>query len=137
MPHVDPEVKKNYFREYYKKNKAKLDAYKSSWISDNPDKHSEHQQKYRESSKQKRQEWQRQYRYGLTNKMFTSMLEQQENSCKLCKKDFETTKIFVDHCHLTGSVRGLLCPSCNTALGLIKDDLLWLSKAKTYLTENT
>ena len=136
MPHKDPDAREKYHHEYYRKNKAKLDAYKQQWKEENPDKAKQHQSTYAEKSKEKRQIWQREYRYGLSHDVFTRMLNEQSSSCKICERSFEGTKVFVDHCHATGSVRGLLCPSCNTALGLIKDDLLWLKRAKTYLTEN-
>jgi hypothetical protein len=38
------------------------------------------------------------------------------------------------HCHTTGTVRGLLCTKCNTAIGLINDDSEFLRAAVTYLT---
>lgn len=136
MAQKDPEARKKYHQEYYRRNKEKLDAYKQQWVQENPEKSKKHQESYVNKSKEKRQIWQREYRYGLDHNLFTKMLEEQSSSCKICERSFEGTKVFVDHCHSTGSVRGLLCPSCNTALGLIKDDLLWLKRAKTYLTEN-
>jgi hypothetical protein len=136
MAQKDPEARKKYHQEYYRKNKEKLDAYKQQWKAENPEKSKKHQTTYTDKSKEKRQIWQREYRYGLSHEVFTKMLEEQSGSCKICERLFEGTKVFVDHCHSTGSVRGLLCPSCNTALGLIKDNLLWLQRAKTYLTEN-
>lgn len=135
MPHADRETARRYMREYYKKNKVTLDAYKQEWIKNNPDQHLEHQERYRDKSKEKRQAWQRKYLYGLDHEAFLKMLEDQKHCCALCSESFEKKKIFVDHCHSTGDVRGLLCPACNTALGLIKDDLKWLAKAKKYLTE--
>jgi hypothetical protein len=135
MPHADPEVKKQYFRDYYKKRKADLDSYKKDWISKNPDKPSEYSKKYNDKTQEQRQRARRKYLYGLTHEHFEKMLKKQDNKCALCDKSFDEAKVFVDHCHSTGDVRGLLCPSCNTALGLIKDDLGWLVKAKKYLTE--
>ena len=43
----------------------------------------------------------------------------------------------VDHCHNKGEVRGLLCYSCNIALGLFKDDINKLKSAISYLQENS
>lgn len=135
MPHADPEAKKQYFKEYYQKRKADLDAYKKEWISKNPDKPSEYSKKYNDKTQEQRRKAQRKYRYGLTQEQFDAMLAEQDNKCALCSRSFDDAKVFVDHCHSTGDVRGLLCPSCNTALGLIKDDLGWLAKAKKYLME--
>jgi hypothetical protein len=121
MPHTDKEQSKQYFVDYYAKNKEALKAYKREWTKNNRDKVSVYGRKYR---------------YGLDNDQFTKMIEEQGNSCKICSKDLGTCKAVVDHCHSTNSVRGILCNSCNVALGFINDDLGWLNKAKKYLTEN-
>jgi len=121
MPHADKEESKQYFVDYYAKNKEALKAYKREWTKNNRDKVSVYGRKYR---------------YGLDNDQFTKMIEEQGNSCKICSKDLDTCKAVIDHCHSTNSVRGILCNSCNVALGLINDDLGWLNKAKKYLTEN-
>ena len=42
----------------------------------------------------------------------------------------------VDHDHITGKVRGLLCGSCNRALGLIKDNLETLVRLQKYLEKS-
>lgn len=57
--------------------------------------------------------------YGMTLDTFTKMFEDQEGKCKLCSTPAK--KLFVDHCHTTSKVRGLLCMNCNTGLGHFKD----------------
>lgn len=42
----------------------------------------------------------------------------------------------VDHCHENGHVRGLLCSSCNTAIGLLRDDPAILRSAIAYLEKH-
>ena len=69
--------------------------------------------------------------YNLTLKKFEKMIEKQNNKCAICNVYMD--KPFVDHCHKTGKVRGLLCHKCNTALGLFKDDLLIVKSAVKYL----
>jgi hypothetical protein len=69
-------------------------------------------------------------RYGLTREQFDRLLEIQQNACAMCHTRFEEEQpIFIDHDHACcpdeksscgKCVRGLLCLSCNTALGLIE-----------------
>ncbi len=61
----------------------------------------------------------------------------QDNKCAICKKTVEENKrnLAVDHNHITGKIRGLLCNTCNSALGMFKGDLGTdlLEKAINYL----
>lgn len=45
-----------------------------------------------------------------------------------------THSLAVDHNHLDGNIRGLLCRSCNQMLGLAKDNIKILASAQTYLS---
>jgi hypothetical protein len=63
------------------------------------------------------------------------MWELQEGRCAICKSPLSEGQKghAVDHCHTTGTVRGLLCPSCNLGLGKFRDDPQLLSEAVRYL----
>lgn len=54
-------------------------------------------------------------------------------ACDICgvKKDFH--KMYIDHCHKTNKVRGLLCVACNSAIGQLKDSPELLKKAIDYI----
>lgn len=70
-------------------------------------------------------------RHGLTLDQFHALAEQQDFGCAICA---ECEKPFnVDHDHVTGRVRGLLCGGCNRGLGQFSDDVDKLRKAVTYL----
>lgn len=71
------------------------------------------------------------YRYGMSIAGYSKMCEEQNYSCAICKED--CANLLVDHSHVTGIVRGLLCHSCNVALGLFKDDSERLLRAINYL----
>lgn len=58
-------------------------------------------------------------RYGLSVAQFESMVLEQDGKCAICRTD---AKLNVDHCHMSGAVRKLLCTPCNTVLGFIKED---------------
>lgn len=78
-------------------------------------------------------------KYGITLETIDSLLKLQNNSCAICKtelllKTSDRTKRFnVDHNHVTGEVRGLLCLTCNMGLGLYNDSVELLENAKQYL----
>ena len=76
--------------------------------------------------------------YGITNQDYEQMLEDQGFCCAGCglNQNILEKKINVDHDHITGKVRGLLCGSCNRALGLIKDNLETLVKLQKYLEKS-
>ena len=84
-------------------------------------------------------------RYGITKDEWHWMLKEQYGKCKICNREMEielgtgnnSIGCHVDHCHETGTVRGLLCNSCNKGLGLFKDDVSALQSAIIYLNETT
>lgn len=63
------------------------------------------------------------------------MLASQGETCNICKKHYTsfTKKLAVDHCHSTGTIRGLLCSDCNLMLGHSKDNPDTLTNAIEYL----
>ena len=70
--------------------------------------------------------------YGLTAEEWQSLFDSQQGLCAICRVNNIRD---VDHCHITGRVRGLLCNPCNQALGLFNDDKNRLIKATKYLEE--
>lgn len=74
-------------------------------------------------------------RYGLKPEDYVNMFEEQNGLCAICDRPPKTvlTPLDVDHCHTTGKVRGLLCGSCNRAIGLLGDDVGRMKKAIKYL----
>ena len=75
--------------------------------------------------------------YGITVEQYNEMLKAQNHKCAICEKDeteVHRNRLFVDHCHNTGEIRGLLCNNCNTAIGHLKDSVEITLKAATYLT---
>lgn len=71
--------------------------------------------------------------YGLTLQSYAEMLEQQNGSCVLCHRKPGKRPLHVDHNHLTGKVRGLLCHQCNWYLGIIEADEMILNRITEYL----
>lgn len=76
-------------------------------------------------------------KYNISLEDWDHMFEVQGGRCAICKThqaDLEKS-LCVDHDHDTGEVRGLLCHTCNRALGLLKDRKDILLAAVEYLDE--
>jgi Recombination endonuclease VII len=74
------------------------------------------------------------YIYGISLEEYGAMLARQGGVCAICKKKPDKGKVlFVDHCHVTGRVRGLLCGKCNSVLAFGNDDPDILRAAIAYL----
>jgi Recombination endonuclease VII len=72
--------------------------------------------------------------YGLTPEAFDVLLQVQSGGCGICKTPLRCDRgTHVDHDHASGRVRGLLCHSCNLALGLLADSPNRLLAAADYL----
>ena len=91
-----------------------------------------------------RQSWSREQKrektlknsYGLTLKEYYRIAARQGNRCLGCQELFEPLDLVVDHDHATGQIRGLLCNSCNTILGQVKDKEGTLYRLSAYLSRN-
>lgn len=100
----------------------------------------------KEASKGFNREVQRRYRFGLEEKDFLNLLEGQEFKCYICKKDFDledTRNIAIDHNHTCcptserktcgNCIRSALCIQCNTALGMVYEDVETLKAMINYI----
>lgn len=72
-------------------------------------------------------------KYGLTKEDFNKLSKKQNGKCAICNKK---TNLYIDHCHTNKHVRGLLCQKCNSALGLLQDNINILTNAINYLRKN-
>lgn len=77
------------------------------------------------------------YKYGISIEEYGAMLEQQEGRCAICFAfPLPDKPLYVDHCHDSKKVRGLLCQKCNSGLGMFGDDENRLRSAIRYLMDN-
>ncbi len=72
-------------------------------------------------------------KFGLSKAQYDSLLESQGGVCAICSSPPAGKRLAVDHSHLTGEIRKLLCSRCNTGLGLFGDSPESLKKAAEYL----
>jgi Autographiviridae endonuclease VII len=74
--------------------------------------------------------------YGISADEFDDLIRKQGGGCAICKApvgDGADRPLYVDHCHESGKVRGLLCSSCNFGIGKFRDDVSLLTRAIDYL----
>src|SRR6267142_800735 len=70
------------------------------------------------------------YDPSLTKEQITEWINKKKTSaCEACGS---TEKLVFDHDHSTTKMRGILCDSCNTALGRVGDDHTILNKLVWY-----
>jgi hypothetical protein len=106
------------------------------WRKNNPEKAKAISQRYFRSAKGQEAN-RKQYirRYGISQEDYQRLYVEQGGCCAICQchQDTLSKRLFIDHCHDSGEVRGLLCMLCNNMLGLANDNPQTLIKAADYL----
>ena len=69
--------------------------------------------------------------YGITTAMVAMLFEKQNGICPICLRELDQP--YVDHDHITGKVRGLLCLTCNVGLGALGDSIENLQRGINHL----
>jgi len=127
--------------EFYKRGKCKKER-TSRYRSHCKDCHStkaairwETDEKFRKRGKDSAYRYSLKKNYNLTESEYLSILKEQNGVCLICQQNghLKSGRLAVDHCHLTGKIRGLLCTRCNAAIGLLNDNISLLKKAIKYL----
>lgn len=99
------------------------------WFKNNPEQHFFNQIKAK---------------YGINKQDYLMMVEKQNNKCAICGEEEEQVNVWkrdqkrrlaIDHNHITGEIRGLLCYRCNTTLGKLNEDVELLKNMIIYLEE--
>ena len=110
-------------REWQKKNRAQYYARARGWITANPD-----------AARRIGRRGHLKRNYGLTEDGFDALLAWSDGGCAICgatQSKGKRATLHVDHDHVTGAVRGVLCNHCNYGLGHFHDrpDLLRIAIA--------
>lgn len=145
--------KREYDREYYKKNRESCIKYTIDYYKKHPERKLKIAKTYRDKNKEKTQTgiklWRinnpekaklspwisnLKRRYNITPEQYFDLLKIQDNACAICRRQSKR-KLAVDHDHISGEIRGLLCTSCNTGIGLLQDCPHVLNNALKYLSK--
>lgn len=106
--------------KYRLENKDKVLALNKEWYEKNP---------------RKRKEYFIRFKFNLSLEEYDAILLSQNGLCAICRETEKTANrsLAIDHCHKTGTIRGLLCGNCNQGIGKFKDDTSLLENAILYL----
>lgn len=75
-------------------------------------------------------------RFGITLVVYEKLFLAQKGLCAICGGEEKNKTLAVDHDHITGKIRGLLCGSCNPAIGFLKDSPELALRAAEYLKKH-
>jgi hypothetical protein len=106
------------------------------WQHENAERVNEYRHEYRRRPERKRADRDGHLRrkYGIGIDDFDRLLLKQSGTCAICEEPSPVEgSLHVDHDHASGRVRGLLCVSCNNALGAFRESLDIFQRAADYL----
>lgn len=142
---------KPYHRQSYANTKARVladddfrlarNAQRRKWLAENPEKAKQYrQQLYSKRTPEDNKNAFMKSVYGITLDQYEVLLEKQDGVCAICLRPERrksryggTCRLHVDHDHKTGKLRGLLCSTCNFAIGGMNDSPELLRAAADYL----
>jgi hypothetical protein len=107
-------------KRWQSKNREKVNMAAREWSKSNPEK-----------AKMRNRKSNLKRKSGITLDIYEEHYRKQDGKCAICNKYYD--KLCADHCHMSGKFRGLLCSQCNIGLGMFKDSVDCLNKAKEYL----
>lgn len=111
------------------------------WLVSNREKRKAQQRRWyaaqRNSAPEAFQKRSRLRKYGLSVDEFEAMWVSQGGRCSACHDVLvDGPATHIDHCHKTGVVRGILCRSCNVALGQLGDDPIRIQGLLMYIVSD-
>ncbi len=120
---------KEYCKEYRIKHKETIKKNQNKYREKNREKIAKSQREYYKLHRKERISYTMKKRFGITLEQYSRILKEQNGVCAICGNK-ETHKhqsgkikeLAIDHNHITGKVRGLLCERCNHGLGKFNAD---------------
>jgi hypothetical protein len=85
--------------------------------------------------REKRRSWELSAAYGITAEGYDAILASQGGRCACCGAAANRSgkRLFVDHDHQTGAIRGVICNECNRGIGALGDSVEGVRRALNYL----
>lgn len=75
-------------------------------------------------------------KHGITETELRILEDAAQGRCEICgQRPGENETLCIDHDHRTNQIRGMLCSTCNLAIGQFEDNPFLLRRAAEYLEE--
>ena len=111
---------------------------RKAWQAAHPEEHREQMREQNARARRRQTDHWLRSKYGMTIADYEAMDAAQGHTCAICRRPPNGKgRLHVDHDHLSGEVRGLLCFTCNAALGYLGDDPTLILAAASYLKERS
>jgi hypothetical protein len=130
--------KKEYDKQYRVEHREEINKKNGRYRTKHRKELNEYNKQYHAEHTEEIKEYRTQHRYNITQEQYNELFDKQKGKCGICGKHQSELKkaLYIDHNHITGKVRGLLCSKCNFGIGNLNDDINMLTQAITYLKNN-
>ena len=149
-----------YHRGWYQRNKDRVAESRKKWREANPGAEREAARRRRaanpmrarevsagwrarnrERDRQQSREGHLRRKYGISLAAYEQLFQAQSGRCSVCRRVVAlfgrgSDAAHLDHDHASGVIRGFLCPGCNKAIGLIKDNADTALAMSSYLRKH-
>src|ERR1700731_315226 len=121
-------------RRAYRKARLKANPEKA-WHKRNPEKAKAYHKLWYKANSHKFREYNLRRNFGISESEYQILLKRQNGTCVFCSRTTSAKgrRLAVDHDHITGKVRGLLCGPHNRAIGMLGDTIEGIQKVLDYL----
>jgi hypothetical protein len=131
----NPEKASKQSKLYRIRNKEKIKISNKKYREENNEYLQKINKEWYNENKEKVRDVQLNRTFGITLEEYNELLNKQNGVCSICgdPPTIDQKKFSIDHDHITGKIRGILCRGCNVGIGHFKDDPELLRKAINYI----
>ena len=122
-------------RRWVVDNREQSNNYSKTYRARHRDKIKKINKNYHDTHKDRQRELVYKRKYGITLVEYDLMFAAQNGACAICLNTIDKP-LDVDHDHVSGKVRSLLCNPCNAGLGHFSDDESKVIAAFEYLCKH-
>jgi hypothetical protein len=130
---------REYQKQYDKLHKRKrvyiLTEARKLYVKSHREYYTQKQREWRENNIDSTKNISLKSKYGISLKEYNEMFSNQGGNCAICGRN--GLVLCIDHNHVSKKVRGLICKSCNMALGFVSDDIVILENMLGYLEKES